>query len=78
MLNDLNFEIWVKDVSATAGGLQVTLTLYAPWPKGVRKGSSTFPETRKCQQCGVWHHGAENECSSCATAYGEETNDCPF
>jgi hypothetical protein len=78
MLNDLNFEIWVNDVSANAGGLLVTLTLYAPWPKGVRRGESTFPANRKCKHCGTWYPAQRPECPQCTFPQEEETNDCPF
>jgi hypothetical protein len=78
MLNDLNFEIRVNDVSANTGGLLVTLTLYAPWPKGVRKGESTLPTDHRCPQCGWWYSGKDENCPVCAASSQEVTNDCPF
>jgi len=78
MLNDLNVEIRVNDVSANAGGLLVTLTLYAPWPKGVRKGDFAPSADRRCQRCGEWYSGSTVRCPECGTEYQEETNDCPF
>jgi hypothetical protein len=78
MLNDLNFEVWITNISATTGGLVITVTLYAPWPKGVRKAESTFPPTHKCDLCGLYYTGAASECPYCAERDPEATNDCPF
>jgi hypothetical protein len=78
MLNDLNFEVWITNISATTGGLVITVTLYAPWPKGVRKGRKSTSD-RHCLHCGdLFHSAGQDYCPECEAEYGRIANDCPF
>jgi hypothetical protein len=76
MLNDLNFEIYVSDVSVDTRGLIITLTLCARWPKGVREGRKSTSD-RHCLYCGdLFHSAGQDYCPECEAEYGRIANDC--